>query len=228
MEQTVVEQTNPPAPNGRGQYKRKRSEALIARDVAIYERYQAGLSVRAICDEFGIKSTQTVHAGIQRGKQIVLERGIDIDERRISIDQLFANTLGHLAGEVARQADEGRIQTIERSDGSREIRRTKGIDPRTAEALARSADRWAQFLGLTDRAQEVNQQATVINLAPPADAAAFEQQWTGAAETVDVTASECKSECNDRVLAADSSAALERPTAHKAVEAPDRAQGELF
>lgn len=146
-----------------------------------------GNSVRAIQEEFAIKSTQTVHLAISKGKALVIERGIDLEERRISIDQLFANTLGHLAGEVARQADEGRIQTIERSDGSREIRRTKGIDPRTAEALARSADRWGQFLGLTDRAAEVNQQATVINLAPPADAAAFEQQWTGAAETVDVT-----------------------------------------
>ena len=228
MEQTVVEQNNPPAPNGRRQHKRKRSEALIARDVAIYERYQAGLSVRAICDEFGIKSTQTVHAGIQRGKQIVLERGIDIDERRISIDQLFANTLGHLAGEVARQADVGRIQTIERSDGSREIRRTKGIDPRTAEALARSADRWAQFLGITDRAQEVNHQATVINLAPPADAAAFEQQWTGTAEPVDVTPSESKSESKGELMPADASAALQEPTAKGAVEASDHPQQELF
>ena len=158
----------------------------------------------------------------------MIERGIDLEERRISIDQLFSNTLGHLAGEVARQADEGRIQTIERSDGSREIRRTKGIDPRTAEALARSADRWAQFLGITDRGAEVSQQATVINLAPPADAAAFEQQWTGAGETVDVTASESRSESAEALMPADTSATAQGPTARGAVEAPDRAQGELF
>ena len=111
----------------------------------------AGNSVRTIQNEFAIKSTQTVHLAIGRGKELVKERGIDLDDRRIEIDQLFNNTLGHLAGEIQRQADEGRIQTIERSDGSKEIRRTKGIDPRTAEALARSADRWAQFLGITDR-----------------------------------------------------------------------------
>ena len=148
---------------------RKRvSEARQERDIAIYQSHMKGNSQRAIQEEFSIKSCQTVHIAIQRGRELVKERGIDIEERRISIDQLFSNTLGMLAGEVARQADEGRIQTIERSDGTQEIRRTKGIDPRTAEALARSADRWAQFLGLTDRAQEVNQQATVINLAPPA------------------------------------------------------------
>ena len=165
------------------------SEAREERDLAIYKSHMRGNSIRAIQEEFQIKSTKTVWSAVNRGKDLVVERGIDIEERRIEIDQLFANTLGHLAGEVARQADEGRIQTIERSDGSKEIRRTKGIDPRTAEALARSADRWAQFLGVTDRAAEVNAATTVINLAPPADALAFEQQWTGAGETVDVTPS---------------------------------------
>ena len=103
---------------------------------------------------------------------------------------MFKNTLGHLAGEIQRQADEGRIQTIERNDGTSEIRRTKGIDPRTAEALARSADRWAQFLGVTDRAAEVNQQATVINLSAPADVASFADRWSSNSEpgTVDVNA----------------------------------------
>ena len=149
-----------------------------------------GNSVRAIQEEFSIKSTQTVHLAISKGKELVIERGIDLEERRISIDQLFANTLGHLAGEVARQADEGRIQTIERNDGTSEIRRTKGIDPRTAEALARSADRWAQFLGVTDRAAEVSNQATVINLSAPADGASFADRWSGNSEatTVDVNA----------------------------------------
>ena len=148
----------------------------------------AGNSVRTIQNEFSIKSTQTVHLAIGRGKELVKERGIDLDDRRIEIDQLFNNTLGHLAGEIQRQADEGRIQTIERSDGSKEIRRTKGIDPRTAEALARSADRWAQFLGITDRANEVNQQATVIQLSAPADGASFTDRWSSG-ETVDVTPS---------------------------------------
>ena len=206
----------------------RKSEAKDQRNIAIYEAHMKGNSVRTIQEEFAIKSTQTVHLAISKGKALVIERGIDLEERRISIDQLFSNTLGHLAGEVARQADEGRIQTIERSDGSREIRRTKGIDPRTAEALARSADRWAQFLGLTDRAQEVNQQATVINLAPASDAMAFEQQWTGAAEPVNVTPSESRSESNGVLMPAEASTALQGPTAREAVEASDHPQQELF
>ncbi|CAI8310955.1 MAG: Uncharacterised protein [Synechococcus sp. MIT S9220] len=166
------------------------SKAREQRDIAIYQSHMAGNSVRTIQDEFAIKSTQTVHAAISRGKELVKERGIDLEDRRIEIDQLFANTLGHLAGEIQRQADEGRIQTIERSDGSREIRRTKGIDPRTAEALARSSDRWAQFLGITDRANEVQQQATVIQLGTPSDGASFSDKWSANSESqiVDVNA----------------------------------------
>jgi hypothetical protein len=181
-------------------------EARQQRDIAIYESHMRGNSIRAIQDEFQIKSTKTVWSALNRGKGLVIERGIDLEERRIEIDQLFANTLGMLAGEIARQTDEGRIQTIERSDGSREVRRTKGVDPRTAEALARSADRWAQFLGITDRGQEVNQASTtLIQLSAPADGASFGSKWAG--ETVEISASDHGS---DHVDVAASSAVLSR------------------
>ena len=124
------------------------------RDIEIYKSKMNGNSVRFIQQQFSIKSTQTVHAAILRGEQAVKEKGIDLEIRRIEIDQLFKDTLGALAKTVQQQAVEGRIQTIERSDGTSEIRRTKGVDPRTAEALARSADRWGQFLGVTDRPDE--------------------------------------------------------------------------
>ena len=209
MDRTVIEQRKLPG-------KQKRTEARIERDIAIYRSHMAGNSVRAIQDEFAIKSTSTVHLAISRGKEIVIERGINIEERRIDIDELFKNTLGHLAGEIQRQADEGRIQTIERSDGSREVRRTKGINPRTAEALARSADRWAQFLGITDRGAEVTQATTLINLQPSMDGATFAEQW---AQTIDTTASGHESGHAQLESAADPSSPLERPTDHVAVDA---------
>ena len=132
-----------------------------------------------------------------------------------------------MAGEIARQADEGRIVEIERNDGSKEIRRTRGIDPRTAEALARSADRWAQFLGITDRATEVNQQATVIQLSAPTDGAAFADKWNST-ETVNITPSESKSESTGELLLVDTSPELHRPTAREAVDGSERTQQELF
>ena len=176
MAETSKKQTRP---RGADQRTTPRvSEVREQRDIAIYESHLRGNSIRAIQEEFQIKSTKTVWTALNRGKDLVIERGIDVEERRIEIDQLFANTLGMLAGEIARQTDEGRITTIERSDGSREIRRTKGVDPRTAEALARSADRWAQFLGITDRANEVtNQAVTMVQLSAPADGASFGSKW---------------------------------------------------
>ncbi len=116
---------------------------------------------------------------------------IDIDDlKEIEIDQLFKNTLGALAGEIQRQASEGRIVQISRNDGSTEVRRTKGVCPRTAEALARSADRWGQFLGMTDRASEVHAAAaTLISLAAPSRGADFSSKWDKPSEpaAVDVT-----------------------------------------
>ena len=132
------------------------SEAREQHDIAIYQSHMRGNSIRAIQEEFQIKSTKTVWSAVNRGKELVKEQGIDLEVRRIEIDEFFRNTLGHLAAEVARQAAEGRVVTTERSDGSSEVRRTRGIDPRTAEALARSADRWGQFLGVTDRPDEKN------------------------------------------------------------------------
>ena len=62
------------------------SKAREQRDIAIYRSHMAGNSVRTIQNEFSIKSTQTVHLAIGRGKELVKERGIDLDERRIEID----------------------------------------------------------------------------------------------------------------------------------------------
>ncbi|WP_137007063.1 hypothetical protein [Synechococcus sp. UW105] len=237
MSQTVVKQTDPSeGKSAPGKYKRKRSQELITRDIRAYELHMNGSSIRAIGDDIGVKSSRTAWEAVRRGEKHVEENGINITRRTIEIDQLFKNTLGHLAGEISRQAGEGRIQTIERSDGSREIRRTKGIDPRTAEALARSADQWAQFLGITDRANETTQQATVINLSAPADGASFSDRWSSA-ETVDVTTSESKSESTDLLMPADASADLHRPTpsggvkgtsGHPAVGTPALEQQELI
>ena len=91
--------------------KQKRTEARIARDIAIFESHMRGNSVRAICDDFGIKSTQTIWGGIQRGREIVKERGIDIEDRRIDIDRMFKNTLGLLVKTAEQQAFEGQIET---------------------------------------------------------------------------------------------------------------------
>ena len=73
--------------------RKRNSEARQDRDIAIYQSHMRGNSQRAIQEEFSIKSCQTVHAAIIRGRELVKERGIDLEERRIEIDEMFKNTL---------------------------------------------------------------------------------------------------------------------------------------
>jgi hypothetical protein len=157
----------------------------------------AGLSVRAIQDEFAIKSTQTVHVAILRGKEYAKERGIDIEERRIEIDELFKSTLGALAQDVAKQARQGVVTETFDGDGKLiETRRTHGVSSRTAGELSRSLHRWASFLGLCEVGPEGGGSSgmTLISLNMPADGATLESKWASAeppateAQAVDVTA----------------------------------------
>lgn len=157
MAETVTKHLDPSTTKlGPGKYKRKRSQALIDRDIRAYQLHINGSSIRAIADEIDLKSSRSAWDAVNRGRAYVKEKGIDLELRRIDIDQLFKETLCALALEVQRQVDEGRITEIVRSDGTKEIKRVRGVCPRTAEALARSADRWGQFLGLTDRPDEKN------------------------------------------------------------------------
>ena len=186
MEQTSKKHRTP-----RGADKRETpriSEAREERDIAIYKSHMRGNSIRAIQVEFQIKSTKTVWSALNRGKAIVIERGIDIDERRIDIDRMFKETLVMLAATAQQQGLEGQIETIQGPDGT--ITKTKrGIDPRIAGELSRSLNRWAEFCGLLDRAPEVAATSTVIQLSAPGDGASFADRWSKPSEppTVEVT-----------------------------------------
>ena len=66
------------------------------------------------------------------------------------------------------------------------MKRRPGVDPRIAGELSRSLHRWSEFLGLMDRAPEVNQATTtLIQLATPADGASFTDRWSEGAVTVE-------------------------------------------
>jgi hypothetical protein len=200
------------------------SEAKIQRDIAIYKRHMMGLSVRAIQDEFAIKSTQTVHLAIQRGREYVIDRGINVEERRIEIDQLFNETLGLLIKTARHQSEKGVEEFFVDQNGNKSMKRRPGVDPRIAGELSRSLNRWAEFCGLLERAPEVNQSTTLIQLATPADGASFTDRW-GSGETVDVKASAHESAHVSGLTPAEPAPALDGATVYNAV-AP--AQGELL
>ncbi len=162
----------------------------IERDIRAYELTLQGCSVRGVCEELGIKSTQTAHNAIKRGKAYVIEKGIDIDERRIDIDKMFKETLGVLVQTARHQAEHGQEEFYIDQDGRKSMKRRVGIDPRIAGELSRSLNRWAEFCGLLERAPEQNNAITMVNLSAPSDGASFSDKWSQApaeGQTVDVT-----------------------------------------
>jgi hypothetical protein len=181
MAQTVVEQKRPRGDKSTGNLSR------IERDLKAYELHMAGCTVRGVCDELGIKSTQTAFGAINRGRDYCIERGINIEERKIEIDKLFKETLGHLAQTIRHQSEKGVEEFFVDQDGRKSMKRRPGVDPRIAGELSRSLHRWSEFLGLMDRAPEVNQNTTLIQLAAPTDGANFADRW-GSGETVEITA----------------------------------------
>ena len=184
MAQTLKEQTTP-----RGADKRARGPATLTkleRDLKAYELTLAGVTVRGVCEELGISSTQTAFNAINRGKEYCIERGIPAEERKIEIDKLFKQTLGLLVKTAYDQDAHGQIETIHGPDGTI-IKTRKGVDPRIVGELSRSLNRWAEFCGLMDRAPEVNSNSTtLIQLAVPSDGASFSDKWSGKGETVEV------------------------------------------
>jgi len=199
MSQTLVEQKRPRGDKSTG------TLARIERDLKAYELHLAGVTVRGVCEELGIKSTQTAFNAINRGRDYCIERGIPAEERRIEIDALFKKTLGLLVKTAYDQDAHGQIETIHGPDGTI-VKTRKGVDPRIAGELSRSLNRWAEFCGLLERAPEVNQASTtLIQLSAPADGASFGSKWSG--ETVEISASDHGS---DHVDVAASSAVLSR------------------
>jgi hypothetical protein len=161
----------------------------IERDIRAYELTLQGCSVRGICEELNIKSTATAHNAIQRGKAYVIEKGIDVDERRIDIDKLFKETLGILVQTARHQAEHGQEEFYIDQDGRKSMKRRVGIDPRIAGELSRSLNRWAEFCGLLERAPEQNNAITMVNLSAPSDGASFSDKWSQAPadNAIDVT-----------------------------------------
>ena len=161
--QTIVEHSKP-----RGD-KTVANLSRIERDVRAYELTLAGCSVRGVCEELNIKSTQTAHNAIKRGKAYVIEKGIDIEERRIDIDRMFKETLGVLVQTARHQAEHGQEEFYVDQDGRKSMKRRVGIDPRIAGELSRSLNRWAEFCGLLERAPETNTAVTMVQLSAPSD-----------------------------------------------------------
>ena len=150
--------------------QKRRSAHLIERDIEIYRMHMKGISLRSIAHEVGLKSQTSVSAAVQRGKQHVLDRGIDLEESRITIHQFFEETLGEAMQQMREQRASGTITITTDEEGNVFKKMTKGVDVRLLAEIGRSSTRWAEFLGLMDRAPDsaATQQTTVVLSAPSA------------------------------------------------------------
>ena len=183
MSQTVSKQ---PAP---GNPKLAGSLTKIERDLKAYQLHLAGCTVRGVCEEIGFKSTQSGWAAIERGKKYAIALGIPVEERRIEIDKMSRETIGHLAKTIRHQSEHGQETFFVDESGKKSMQRRAGVDPLIAGELSRSLNRWAEYLGLLERAPEVNQASTtLIQLSAPTDGASFGSKWAG--ETVEISGSD--------------------------------------
>ena len=180
MNQTVA------ATKRRGGVKTTGNLSRLERDIKAYELHMMGLSIRGVQEELAIKAIQTANDAIKRGKKYCIERGINVEERKIEIDVMFKETLGALAQTIREQSQNGCLEYFTDPQGNVSTKRKAGIDPRIAGELSRSLHRWSEFLGIMDRAQEVNSNSTtLIQLAVPSDGASFSDKWSGKGETVE-------------------------------------------
>ena len=160
---------------------------MIEKDVRAFELSLAGASVRAVAAEITFKSTRTAWDAINRGREYVRERGIDIEERRFHIDGMFKRTLQIGMAHLEHQAEKGREKFTIDQYGNKSLERQPGPDPRLMAEMSRGSIRWAEFLGVMDRAPEVNAQTTLIQLAAPSDGAAFGEKWSQQAIEIEAT-----------------------------------------
>ena len=158
----------------------RRNAGLRERDIEMYKRHMRGESVRAIGEVFGLRSSNSVWVAIERGREAAKVKGIDIEEHRIEINELLRDTIGLVAEQVRYQATHGLETFFVDQDGNKSMKRVKGIDPRLAAELGRSAQRWAEFLGLSEKTPEMAgaSQTTLIQLSAPSAGTDFESRYS--------------------------------------------------
>lgn len=189
-----------------------RNPARLQRYVDAFALRLQGVSFRGVQEHFGYKSLSSAQNAVRNGEKICKELNIDQEIIRLKLTNYFNELADVVIGQVREQVEEGRVMQIAHSDGSKEVRRTKGVDPRLLGEAGRGLIRFAEFAGLMDRAPEVNQAVvSMVNLSSPSDGATFAQKWT---QTVDVTPSGQESGQTQPAI----EAAADDVTASKAVD----------
>ena len=166
---------------------RTRSPERVQQSLDAFALHLQGVSYRGIQKHFGWKAVATAENAVKRGEELAKKLSLDTEKIRLKLAAAFDYLADVVVQQVKEQVEEGRVVQIAHSDGSKEVRRTKGVDPRMLGEAGRGLTRFAEFAGLMDRTAEVNQQVvSMVNLAPPSDGGTFAEKW---GQTVDVTPS---------------------------------------
>ena len=159
----------------------------IQQHIDAFALHLQGVSYRGIQDHFGWKSLSTAQNSVMRGEQLAKDLGLDGERIKLKLANFFDELCDITLAQVKKQVEEGQVCLVADNQGNETITRRRGVDPRLLGEAGRGAIRFAEFCGLMDRAQEVNQaNTTLIQLAVPSDGASFSDKWSGKGETVEV------------------------------------------
>jgi hypothetical protein len=169
---------------------RQRNIAKIEEFLTAYGFHLQGLSQRGVQKEMGHKHLRTTQNQIRRGEEIAKALGLDTERLRLKLAAAFEQLADISIQQIKEQAADGRITQIARDDGFKEVRKTRGVDPRLIGEAGRGLIRFAQFAGLMDSdastgGGEVS--TNVVFIQPTGDGAAWDQLQTQA-PVVDVSA----------------------------------------
>ena len=168
---------------------RLRSPERIQQHLEAFGLHLQGVSYRGIQQHFGWKGVATAQNSVMRGELLAKELNLDGEKIRLKIAAAFDRLADITIAQVEEQVKDGRVTLIQHCDGTKEVRHTKGVDPRMVGEAGRGLIRFAEFAGLMDRQPEIHAAATLISLAAPSSGADFSDRWDKPSEpAVDISA----------------------------------------
>lgn len=168
---------------------RTRSPERVQQSIDAFALHLQGSSYRGIQKHFGWKSPHTAVNAVQQGEELAKKLNLDSEKIRLKIAAAFDRLADITIAQVEEQVKDGRVTLIQHCDGTKEVRHTKGVDPRMVGEAGRGLIRFAEFAGLMDRQPEIHAAATLVQLSAPADGASFTDRWNCPSEpAVDVSA----------------------------------------
>ena len=165
---------------------RIRNPDRIQQHINAFALHLQGVSYRGIQEHFGWKSLSTAQNSVKRGEELAKDLGLDSERIRLKLANFFDELCDITLAQIKDQVENGQITQVADNQGNTTVTKRRGVDPRILGEAGRGAIRFAEFVGLMDRAPEQTvANTTLIQLATPADGASFADRWSEGAVTVE-------------------------------------------